>query len=399
MFNPIPHMDPAYAPMVQEEGEKAIAFQMSLKDKPAEMNWADPFRPDDVVPEHVKQAVVESLNTTAAHYTFPIGDAELRREIAKRVERINGLKVDPDKNITVSCGSDNLFSFVMRPFLVPRENNEVMMPVPSYAHSFNVPPLIGGVSVEVPTYAEDGYDLRIEEFEKRVTDKTKMVIITNPNNPTSTVYKKESLERLADFVIRHDLIMVVDQAFEDTVFDGHPMTSIAALPGMADRTIIMGSLSKGMALCGFRVAYVVAPELITRVFHGSAVLFLGAPNTMAQAGAVAALKDSAFVETYRQEYMERARVLGEILRTIPHIHFDQPESGFFFWIDTSYYGTDQEVVEYLAREANVLVSGGSMCKDPAHIRLIYGALWNRGECVAAVERIKAALERHPRNQR
>lgn len=396
MFDPKKYMDPAYIPMTCESD--SFAFQMGLKEKPAEMNWADPFRPDDVVPEHVKKAVIENLNSMAAHYTFPVGEAELRREIAKRVERLSGLKVDPDKNVTVSCGSDNLFAFVMRPFLVPGEDNEVMMPIPSYAHNFAVPPLIGGVSVEVPTYAEDGYDLRIEEFEKRVTEKTRMVIITNPNNPTSTVYSRETLEKLAEFVIRHDLIMVVDQAFEDTVFDGHPMTHIAALPGMAERTVILGSLSKGMALCGFRVAYVVAPEVITRVFHGSAVLFLGAPNTMAQAGAVAALKDCAFMEEYRREYMERAKVLGEILRTIPHISFDQPESSFFFWIDTSYYGTDQEVVEYLAREAGVLVSGGSMCKDPTHIRLIYGALRDRGECVAAVERIKAALERHPRNR-
>ena len=396
MFDPRKYMDPMYVPMT--EASDAFTFQMGLKEKPAEMNWADPFRPDDVVPEHVKKAVIENLNSMAAHYTFPVGEAELRREVAKRVEKVNGLKVDPDKNITISCGSDNLFAFVMRPFLVPGQDNEVMMPIPSYAHNFAVPPLIGGVSVEVPTYAEDNYDLRIEEFEKRVTDKTKMVIITNPNNPTSTVYTRETLEKLADFVIRHDLIMVVDQAFEDTVFDGHEMVNIATLPGMAERTIIIGSLSKGMALCGFRVAYVVAPEVITRVFHGSAVLFLGAPNTMAQAGAVAALKDPSFMEAYRQEYMERAKVLGDILRTVPHISFDQPESSFFFWIDTSYYGTDQEVVEYLAKEAGVLVSGGSMCKDPAHIRLIYGALRDRGECVAAVERMKAALERHPKNR-
>lgn len=397
MFDPRKHMDPAYIPMTEESD--SFAFQLALKNKPAEMNWADPFRPDDVVPEHVKKAVIENLNSMAAHYTFPIGEAQLRAEIAKRVERLSGVPVDPDKNVTISCGSDNLFAFVMRPFLVPGEDYEVMMPIPSYAHNFSVPPLIGGVSVEVPTYAEDDYDLRIEEFEKRVTDKTRMVVITNPNNPTSTVYKRETLERLAEFVIRHDLIMVVDQAFEDTAFDGHPMTYISALPGMAERTIVLGSLSKGMALCGFRVAYVVAPEMITRVFHGSSVLFLGAPNTMAQAGAVAALRDCGFMEGYRQEYMLRAKVLGEILETIPHISFDKPESSFFFWIDTSFYGTDQEVVEYLAREADVLVSGGSMCKDPTHIRLIYGALRDREECIAAVKRIKAALERHPRNQK
>lgn len=395
MFNLQDLMDPVYYPMTK--AADSFSFQMSLKNKPDEMNWADPFRPDDVVPPHVKQAVVESLNSTAAHYTFPIGDAELRREVAKRVKRVNGLDVDPDKNITISCGSDNLFAFVMRPFLTPGENNEVMMPIPSYAHNFAVPPLIGGVCIEVPTYEEDGYDLRIEEFEKRVTPRTRIVIITNPNNPTATVYKRETLERLADFVKRHNLIMVVDQAFEDTAFDGHETVNIAALPGMQERTILLGSLSKGMALCGFRVAYVVAPDAISRMLQSCAVLFLGAPNTMAQAGAVAALKDSAFVEGYRQEYMARAEILGEILSTVPHITFRKPEGGFFFWINTSWYGTDEEVVAYLAKEANVLVSAGSMCNDPNCIRLIYGALKDRAACIDAVKRIKAALEKHPRN--
>ena len=105
MFNLQDLMDPVYYPMTK--AADSFSFQMSLKNKPDEMNWADPFRPDDVVPPHVKQAVVESLNSTAAHYTFPIGDAELRREVAKRVKRVNGLDVDPDKNITISCGSDN----------------------------------------------------------------------------------------------------------------------------------------------------------------------------------------------------------------------------------------------------------------------------------------------------
>ena len=112
---------------------------------------------------------------------------------------------------------------------------------------------------------------------------------------------------------------------------------------------------------------------------------------------MAALKDSAFVEGYRQEYMARAEILGEILSTVPHITFRKPEGGFFFWINTSWYGTDEEVVAYLAKEANVLVSAGSMCNDPNCIRLIYGALKDRAACIDAVKRIKAALEKHPRN--
>ena len=387
-------LDAPFVPMAEPQEE----VPASSDTHPLQMNWADPFRPDDVVPDHVKAAMIRCLNTSAAHYTYPTGDPALLREVANRVKRINGLDANPERNILISGGSDNLFFFVMRPFLIPGERNEVMMPIPSYSHNFTVPALMGAVSVEVPTYAEDGYDLRMEEFEKRVTDKTRIVVITNPNNPTSTVYRRETLEKLADFVIRHDLILVVDQAFEDTVYDGHEMCCIAGLPGMAERTILLGSISKGMALCGFRVAYAVASETITRIFKECSVFFLGAPNTIAQAGAIAALQDCSFVENYRQEYMERSKILSDILETVPHISFQRPESSFIFWVDVSWYGTDREVAAYLAKEANVQVSSGSMCGDPTHIRIIFGVSKDRQKVIDAILRIKEALERHPKNQ-
>ena len=166
---------------------------------------------------------------------------------------------------------------------------------------------------------------------------------------------------------------------------------------MWERTITIGSISKGMGLCGFRVAYIVASESITDVFHQTAVLFIGATNTMAQAGITAALKDTRFMEDMRQEWMIRAKVLGDILDTIPHISYVKPQAGFYFWIDISYYGTDEEVMRYLVKEANVLVSPGAGFTDPTHIRIIYGCLKDRSQCIAAVEAIRDALLRHPKN--
>ena len=206
------------------------------------------------------------------------------------------------------------------------------------------------------------------------------------------------MEKLAEFCIRHNLICVVDQCFEDSVFDGHEFVSIMALPGMFERTITIGSISKGMGLCGFRVAYIVAPGEITDVLHETAVLFVGATNTMAQAGVTAGLRDTRFMEELRREWMIRAEILGSILDSTPHISYVKPEAGFFFWIDVSYYGTDREVMQYLVEEADVLVSTGSGFTDPTHIRVIYGCLQDGQECINAVERIKAALERHPRNR-
>lgn len=396
MFDPRALMDPEYAKL--RGSDEGFDFQKSLKQEPIAMNWADPYRPNDTVPAHIKKAVIESLNSTAAHYTFPTGDLELCKEVAKRVYKLNGVKIDPQKELTISNGSDSAFAYVMRPFLVPGEQNEVMMPVPSYVHNFCVPPLQGGKSIMIQTSAENDYDLDIEEMERRVTPKTRIFMFTNPNNPTGTVYKRATMEKLADFCIRHNLICIVDQCFEDSVYDGNEYVSMMSLPGMFERTITIGSISKGMGLCGFRVAYIVASKEITDVLHQTAVFVVGATNTMAQAGITAGLRDTRFMEDMRQEWMTRARILGKILDTIPHISYVKPEAGFFFWVDTSFYGTDEEVMRYLVQEANVLVSTGAAYCDPTHIRIIFGTLQDREECIHAVELIKEALERHPKNR-
>jgi aspartate/methionine/tyrosine aminotransferase len=385
-------MDPVYA------ARKSAGF-MDLgsaggADDVTMMCWADPFRPDDVTPEFVKAAAIASVQSDGAHYTLPIGDRALREEIAAKFERVNGLVIDADRNVTISGGSDALLLFTMRPFLEPGARNEVLTPVPSYVCNFESA-LAGGVTVGVPTYPEDGYDLRIEEFEKRLTSRTRIVLITNPNNPTTTVYSRETLERLADFVRRNDLILIVDQSFEDTVFDEHEMVTAAALPGMFDRTITICSLSKGMGLCGYRVGYVVASDDITDVLHSCTVEYLGAPNTVAQAAAIAALRNPGFVEEYRQEYMGRVKSVLALLDTVPNLPYTMPQAGFYVWVDVSAYGGSTAVAQYLLDHARVAVSEGDRFGSADHVRLIYAAHADRQHCLDATERLVEALRSHP----
>ncbi|WP_051791911.1 pyridoxal phosphate-dependent aminotransferase [Amycolatopsis jejuensis] len=357
------------------------------------MCWADPFRPDDVTPDFVKEAAVASLRGGGAHYTLPIGDRVLRDEVAAKFARVNGIRVDPERNVTISGGSDALLLFGIRPFLTPGARNEVLTPVPSYVCNFESE-LAGGATVGVPTFPEDGYDLRIEEFEKRLTPRTKIVLITNPNNPTATVYRRQTLERLADFVRRNDLVLVVDQSFEDTVFDGHEMVTPAALPGMFERTITICSLSKGMGLCGYRVGYLVASDDITDVLHSCAVEYLGAPNTAAQTAAVAALRNPGFVEDYRQEYMARADAICALLDTVPNLPYTRPQAGFYVWLDVSAYGGSAAAARYLLDEAMVAPTEGDRFGSGDHLRLVYATHAERQHCLDATERLVQALRRH-----
>ena len=183
------------------------------------MCWADPFYPDPAIPEHVKRATLAGLEDgTSAHYTMPIGNMELKMELAKKLKAFNHLDVDPERNIIITPGSDAGLMFAMMPFIDP--GDEVMVPDPSYPNNFLNARILGGVTVPVPLREENGYQLEIEEFEKRLTPNTKMIVLTNPNNPTTTVMRRESLEKLAQFAVKNDLIVVCDQAFEDSVYDG-----------------------------------------------------------------------------------------------------------------------------------------------------------------------------------
>ena len=335
------------------------------------MCWADPFYPDPAIPEHVKRATLAGLEDgTSAHYTMPIGNMELKMELAKKLKAFNHLDVDPERNLFITPGSDAGLMFAMMPFID-----------------------LGGVTVPVPLREENGYQLEIEEFEKRLTPNTKMIVLTNPNNPTTTVMRRESLEKLAQFAVKNDLIVVCDQAFEDSVYDGVEFVTLASLPGMWERTVTVCSISKGMALSGYRVAYIVADDHIMDVYYGSAVSVIGATNTASQLGAIAALKDASFLEEYNRIFDRRRKIVYEIFNSIPGVSMAMPESTFLCWVNVSRLGTADEVNAYIIKEANVVVNAGTPygAQGEGHLRIVFGAFREDAQMVTALERVKAAL--------
>lgn len=356
------------------------------------MSWADPFYPTPSVPQHVMDATVEAIQSGfASHYTAPIGNRDLKVEIAKRLERVNGLKVEPQRNILITPGSDSGLFFAMLPFI--DKGDEVMVVDPSYPNNFQNIDIMGGVAVRVPVYAENGFQLDVAEFEKRVTDKTKMVVLTNPNNPTTTVYRRKNLEELAEFIIRHDLVLVVDQAFEEPVFDGIEMVTMASLPGMWERTLTVCSLSKGMGLSGFRVGYIVTNDKIIDKLYGTVVTVLGATNTASQIGAIAALKDDRFMKEYAKIHLRRRDLVYDMLSGIPGVTIYKSESAFLSWVNVSQLGTEGEVVDYLTKEAKVSVNVGTPYGEQGkgHIRIVHGVLGDENDLQAALSRMRDAL--------
>lgn len=355
------------------------------------MAWADPFFPDPSTPTSVAEAMHDAIaEGRISHYTMPIGSRELRDEIAHKLAARNALVVDPSRNVLVTPGSDSGLLYAMMPFLDP--GDEVLIPDPSYPSNFVNCRLLGATPVAVPLRAENGFQIDRRDLEGALTPRTKMVLITHPNNPTTTVFRRETLKDLARFVVDNDLILICDQAFEDHVFDGLEMVSPAALPGMWERTVTTFSISKGLGLSGFRVGYLVADDRIMDVLYGAAVNVLGATNTLAQIGAIAALRDRTILPRYQEILDRRRRIAHEILSAVPGVRTLLPESGILSWLDVSSLGSSAAVAERILREARVLVNEGEPYgeRGAGHLRIVH-ACFDEPRAVDALTRIAAVL--------
>lgn len=358
--------------------------------------WADPFFPDPSTPPPVREAALKAIQGgQEVHYTMPIGSPELKEAIGGKLRRQGFASIDPQRNILVTPGSDAGLFYAMFPFLCP--GDEVLIPDPSYPNNFQNAKLTGAVPVPVPLDEAKGFRLDVGAFESRCTDRTKMVVLTNPNNPTSTVFSQQEIQELCRFIVRRDLVLVVDQAFEDILFDGRRMTHAALEPGMWERTLTVCSVSKGMGLSGYRVGYIVADDRVIDRLYGAAVTVVGATNTLAQIASQAAFENDGFVEEYRQCFDRRRRYLYEKFSAVPGLRMELPQSSFLAWVDVSALGDSTEIMEYLVREARCLVNDGKSYgkTGEGHLRISYGCVKEDQALFDAVDRMAAALARYP----
>lgn len=355
------------------------------------MGWADPFAPDYCLPDHVLKRAVEVLESPiGAHYTSPSGNDELKKVIAKKLKEKNGLDVDPERNILITPGSDSGLFYAIYPFL--EKGDEVIVFSPSYPNNFSNVSLNNAILVPIELKEENDYQIDKKDLESKVSDKTKMIILTHPNNPTTTVYNRVSIEALADVCIKNDLILVCDQAFEDFTFENE-MISPASIEGMYERTISVFSVSKGMGLSGFRVGYNVCSDIFMDAMLGAAVSVLGAASTMAQIAVIEAFKDDYFMNEFKEAFDRRRHKAYEIINSIPNVYMQLPQSGFLAWVNVSKLGSSKDIYRYLIEEAKVATNEGSFYGPggDGHLRIVLGVYRDDERVYDALYRIKEAL--------
>ncbi len=380
--------------MESEKADVGTSYQQLAKKGVALMGWADPFMPDRYLPQHIKRAWIEAIeDESSTHYTAPIGSSELKQVLVRKLKQFNKLEVIPDRNILITPGSDSGLYLAILPFI--EDGDEVIIPSPSYPNNYTDVRIMGGKVVPLLLKQEDGYQLDLDELQKKITPKTKMVILTHPNNPTTTVYDRRSLQGLRDLMVKHDLILVCDQAFEDYTYENEMITP-AALEGMWERTLTVFSYSKGAGLSGLRVGYIVACDEIMDSLYANAVAVIGATSTTAQKALLNCYEERSFMDEFARSFDLRRRKAYEIFKDEKDLSCLLPESGFLFWLDVSKLGDSSKIVSYLLEKAGVSVNDGKNYGPggEGHLRIVLGVYRDDELVIKKLYAIRDALREY-----
>ena len=311
--------------------------------------------PDFEPPAFIFEAMHEALDQKQVAYTLWAGTPELRRAAAAKLERENGLLVDPDSEIMVTSGAQGAVVALLMGLLDPGEN--ALIPTPHYGTYGEVARMLGAELVPVPTTLESNFTIDVEALAAAITPSTKALITVSPSNPTGTVLPEATLRAVAALAIEHDLLVITDEIYEHYLFDGHKHVSMATLPGMRERTITLNSLSKGYALTGIRVGYLVAPEALIDAFmpfhHATDIC----ASSIAQAGAAAALAhpNRDWFDPILMEYDRRRRLWMTTLDDLG-LRYAEPQGAYYLAIDVGSTGLSAaEFTKRLRSEAKVVM--------------------------------------------
>jgi aminotransferase len=343
--------------------------------------------PDLDTPQHIIEAGQKALETGKTHYTHVRGTIELRTAIAEKMKRDNNLDYDPENEIMVTVGAE--MAMFLACYAIINPGDEVIVPTPRYTSYDEAITMWGGKIVEAKVSPDDDFAYKPEEIRKCITKKTKAISIVNPGNPIGLI-DADTVREIAKIAVEHDLIVISDEIYENIIFDGTKHLSVAAIPGMKERTITLNGPSKSYAMTGWRVGFLAAPapicEMLTEPSHTIAICC----PAVSQAAALAAYTGSQdCIRDMRNIYDERRTFMSKALDEMG-LSYVKPRAGFYLFTDVSSLGmTPDEFCMRLLKEEQVLIFPGALFADPTN-RFV------RISMLAPTERIKLAAERMKR---
>lgn len=343
-------------------------------------------RPDADTPVAIKQAAADALMRGEVHYSDLRGVPALREALAAKLRKQNKLDVGPD-DVLVTNGLTHA-SFAAF-FAILDEGDEVILLSPHYPQHIGKIELAGAHPVLVPLNKEQGFAIDAQAIEAAITPRTRMVVLVNPANPTGRVYRRSELEALAQLAIKHDLVVVSDEVYEDITYDDAEHISIASLPGMQERTVSMFAFTKSYAMDGWRIGYLAAPAWLMPGLLKITANDVTHVNTFIQAGALEAVigQQEALRGMIADDDAKR-RLMLQRLNAMANVSCAHVEGTIYAFADVRATGVpSQELAERLLNEARVVVEAGSFYgpQGEGFLRLCFGS--------ASYEQIEQAMDR------
>ena len=330
--------------------------------------------PDFDTPEHIQKAAIQSMQSGFTHYVASSGIPELRKAIAQKLAKENGVEVDPDKGIVVTPGGKlALYACIMT---LLNDGDEVILPEPAWVSYPPIIQLAGGVTVPLNLTAENGFALTAEALNSLITPRTKAILINSPSNPTGKVLSRAEMEIIAAAARAHDLYVISDEIYEKIIFDGREHVSIASLPGMAERTFTLNGFSKAYAMTGWRLGYLAGPvEMVREAAKIQEQTATCAPSFV-QVGGVAALEGpQEVVARMTAEYQRRRDFFVDMLNDIPGVQCFKPEGAFYAFPKFNLGKNSMELADMLLEKARVAGTPGSAFGEAGdgHVRFSFAS--------------------------
>ena len=350
--------------------------------------------PDFDTPWHIREEGIYSLEKGKTFYTSNAGLRELRVEITNYLKRRCNLTYDPDKELLVTVGGSEAIDIALRAMLNP--GDEVLIPQPSFVSYLPCTILAGGKPVVIELEEKDQFRLTPKKLREKITDKTKILIMPFPNNPTGAVMRREDLEAVAQIILEHDLFVLSDEIYCELTFGSERHVSIVSLPGMQERTVLINGFSKSYAMTGWRLGYAAAPHVIQEQMlkiHQFAIMC--APTT-SQYAAISAVRDGdGDVEMMRESYDQRRRFVLHAFEEMGLRCFE-PNGAFYAFPSIKRFGmtSDEFATRFLQEEKVAVVPGTAFgaCGE-GFLRVSYAySLKSLKEALGRMERFVKRLD-------
>lgn len=347
-------------------------------------------RPDFDTPQVIKDAAYKSLSAGHVFYTSNYGTPALRKAIAEKLSKENNIPCDPSE-VLVTVGVGEATYCACGCFL--SEGDEVLIPNPVWLNYIHVPEFFGAKAVSYDLKEENDYQIDLNEIAGKITDRTKMIVLVTPNNPTGSVLHEGTLKGIADLAVKHNLIVLSDEIYEKLVYDGEKHISIASLPGMKERTVTLNGFSKCYSMTGWRLGYMAAPkEIIDAAVRLHQHINTCAASFVQDAGITALKEAEPDVQKMVAEYQRRRDYVVNSINGSPFLSCKVPKGAFYIFVNIKKTGEKAAAFsEYLLEHAHVATVPGTAfgSAGEGYVRLSYANSYEN--LVEACKRIHAAV--------